>query len=225
MRDREEVQHRETDLTSNPEILRKQHRPRRRPFETLSERYVAHYTVNSPREARALSRQGSWDVLQYVRASGGRGVSPGEASRILNIPSSDVYSIIKELSRLGYVFPIPKEKMPRGERRKKYVYDGFTWKRYQIDERLNQALEQGSLLKDFAYDLSRTLFSGLTRIHDDLTKNSSQLLPSKEPAQFCPKCGLNHEAIELFHAITLAALVMIEADHMEEFLSQLGYLH
>jgi predicted transcriptional regulator len=47
-------------------------------------------------------------------------------------PRSVVYSTLKELRRLGFVFTYPRDKAPSGERKKRYVCERTTWGKYGI---------------------------------------------------------------------------------------------
>ena len=54
--------------------------------QTIEMKYVAHYAISSATEARVLSRENAWDILEYLRAVGTSGSSAREISEALSLP-------------------------------------------------------------------------------------------------------------------------------------------
>src|SRR5713226_2408392 len=73
--------------------------------------YLTHFPVQSYLEADVLSKESTWNILEYARRAVARGVTAEEMSKALNLPASVVYSTLKELRRLGFVFIYPREKV------------------------------------------------------------------------------------------------------------------
>jgi len=165
--------------------------------QTASEmKYAAHYAISSAAEARVLSRENAWDILEYLRTVGTSGSSAREISEALSLPVSDVYSSLKDLCQLELTFALPKRMMPPGERRKRFVSEVSVWNKYMIDNRLAKVLEADEEMKEWVTSLSRPLASVASKIQD-------RMVGTYTP---CPRCGLNHEMAELLFAITLTAL-------------------
>jgi len=164
--------------------------------QTTEMRYVAHYAISSATQARVLSRENAWDILEYLRTAGTSGSSAREISEALSLPVSDVYSSLKDLCQLELTFALPKRMMPAGERRKRFVSETSVWNKYMIDNRLAKVLEADEEMKEWVASLSRPLSSLASKIQD-------RMVGTYAP---CPRCGLNHEMAELLFAITLTTL-------------------
>jgi len=167
--------------------------------QTPEMRYVAHYAISSATQARVLSRENAWDILEYLRTVGTSGSSAREISDVLSLPVSDVYSLLKDLCQLELTFALPKRMMPAGERRKRFVSETSVWNKYMIDNRFAKVLEADEEMKEWVASLSMPLASVATKIQDRMVGTYTTYTP-------CPRCGLNHEMAELLFAITLTAL-------------------
>jgi DNA-binding MarR family transcriptional regulator len=182
----------------------------RTPLQTAAEmKYVAHYAISSATEARALSRQNAWEILEYLRSVGSSGSSAREISEALSLPVSDVYSSLKDLSQLELVFALPKRMLPTGERRRRIVSETSVWNRYKIDTRLAKVLETDGEMKDLVNSL-------ITPLSNVASKVQSRVV---EPYKRCPRCGLNHDMAEFLFAITLTALnsIMLNIGSFKEW--------
>ena len=189
--------------------------------------YLTHFPVCSYLEAQILSKDTTWEILEYVKFAGARGTSASEVSKDLSLPPSVVYSTLKELCRLGYIFIYPREKRPRGERKKKYVYEKIVGGKFGINKEFAGALELEGELKLVVETLKEPLLTVLAKVYDDFTYRTElkAFLPAAGEVNFCPRCNLNHNAIEFFYAVILAALdeFMNENDEFRDFLGRLGY--
>jgi hypothetical protein len=194
-----------------------------RPF-PLPGRYLGHFPIGSPREAQAFSRPKVWDIYEYVRRAGGRGVSADEISESLDVPRTDTYNALKALAHLGYLFISPRDRRSRGERKRRYVCEKIPWSKYLIEKEVVSSLADSDAVRSQVENLKGFLFNGLLQVYDAMAKDHKDLLPLPSQERFCPKCGTSHEALEFFHAIVIGLLsaAMDDTEAFREFLSLLG---
>ena len=83
--------------------------------------YLTHFPVKSYHEADLLSRETTWRIMDHIRQSGAQGITAADITVKEKIPSSVVYSTLKELYRLEFVFLYPRDKKRKGERMKRFV--------------------------------------------------------------------------------------------------------
>lgn len=72
--------------------------------------YMTHFPVKSYIEADILSKETTWRIMDYIRQAGAHGITAEDIIGKEKIPASVVYSTLKELYRLEYVFLYPREK-------------------------------------------------------------------------------------------------------------------
>lgn len=187
--------------------------------------YVTHVPVNNPNEAKVLSRRVAWDILSHVRASGSNGISAGELSTSLNIPLSDVYSILRGLTTHELIFKVPRGKGVHRGRRKYYVSQKLTWKKYGLNRTLTQILEREGILGELTDSLKEPFVTSLVQAAEGLARTELySLLPSPGKTGLCLKCGVNHEALDFFNALGLLLVgALMESSEFKTLLNRLGY--
>ena len=191
-----------------------------------TKKYLHHYPVSSLREAKILSKPSSWEILDVVRNAGVQGTSASDITRILNLPQSDVYASLKELLEIQSIAQLPKDMKPRDERKRLYVYEKTTMRKYDVDKKLalvTRELYEGNELES----LRVPFFAMLAMVHDELqSRGLKDTLPSRGEEWFCQQCEANHQAVEFFQAIALAIVrtLMDDSNHFNRLLSRLGYL-
>lgn len=189
--------------------------------------YLTHFPVRSYLEADVLSKESTWKIMQHIREVGARGVSADEISKELNLPPSIVYSTLKELRRLDFVFIYPREKRPRNERKKRYVCERGTWGKYGIEAHFSDALAFSGEIEAINEKLKEDLLGIFANVHNDFAtrKELKPFLPNSSEGNICPKCNRNHEAMEFFYAIILRAIdrFITESKDFNHFLSGRGW--
>jgi len=189
--------------------------------------YLTHFPVRSYLEADVLSKESTWKMMHYIREIGARGVSADEISKSLDLPASIVYSTLKELRRLDFVFIYPREKRPRNERRKRYVCERATWGKYGIEAHFSEALTLSGEIESINDKIKQNLLEIFEDVHNDFSnrKELKPFLPHSNEDNICPKCSRNHEAMEFFYAILLRSIdtFITESEEFNHFLSERGW--
>jgi hypothetical protein len=207
-------------LENAPPILR----PKR---SLRSKKYLNHYPISSLREAKVLSKPSSWEILDVVRAAGVHGTSASNITKILNLPQSDIYASLKELVEIQGITQLRKDMKPKDERKRLYVYEKPSLKKYDVDKTI--ALATKELLEHNELESLRVaFFAMLAMVHDELqSKGFEDAIPNKGPEWFCQQCETNHQAVEFFQAIALSIIraLMDDSGHFNRLLGRLGYLH
>lgn len=194
---------------------------------SVAKTYLTHFPVRSYLEADILSRENTWKIMQHIRRAGARGSSADEISKDLSLPTSIVYSTLKELRRLEFIFTYPREKRPRKERKKRYVCERGTWGKYGIDPQFMEALVLEGKIGAINEKLKGDLLAIFDEIHNDFARKKElrTFLPISSESNICPKCNRSHEAMEFFYAITLKAIdsFIAESSEFNHFLAERGY--
>jgi DNA-binding transcriptional ArsR family regulator len=189
--------------------------------------YLTHFPVQSYLEADVLSKESTWNILEYARRAGARGVTAEELSKTLDLPASVVYSTLKELRRLGFVFIHPREKGKSKDRKKRYVCDKSTWGKYGVDNDFLSAMTFAGITDHVVEALRPSLVGMLSKSFDEFKakKELKAFLPQASPDNICSKCGRSHEAMEFIYAIVLRAIdkFITESDEFRVFLVERGY--
>jgi hypothetical protein len=197
----------------------------KRSFRT--KKYLQHYPVTSLHEAKVLSKPSSWEILDVVRAAGVNGISASDIIKVLNLPQSDVYATLKELLEIQSIAQLPKDMKPKDERKRLYVYERTTLRKYDVDKRValvTRELYEGNELES----LRVPFFAMLAMVHDELqSRGHDDALPTKAEEWFCQQCEANHQAVEFFQAVAIAIIrtLMDDSSHFKRLLSRLGYLN
>jgi len=189
--------------------------------------YLTHFPVRSYLEADALSKESTWKMMHYIREIGARGVTADDISKNLNLPASIVYSTLKELRRLDFVFIYPREKRPRNERRKRYVCERATWGKYGIESHFSEALTLSGEIESINDKIKHNLLESFEDVHNDFSsrRELKPFLPHSNESNICPKCNRSHEAMEFFYAILLRSIdgFITESEEFNHFLSERGW--
>jgi len=138
--------------------------------------------------------------MEYLRKTGAKGASAEEISVSLSLPPSIVYSTLKELRRLEFVFTYPRDKMPNKERKRRYVCERGTWGKYGIDRQFLDALTLEGELSMINEELKDPLLGVFGRLYDDFVskRQLGRFLPTRGGENICPRCARSHEAMEFF---------------------------
>lgn len=188
--------------------------------------YLTHFPIKSYQEADILSKDITWKIMDYMRQAGAKGITAEEIITKENLPPSVVYSALKELYRLNYIFLYPREKKDKGERKKRYVCERGTWGKYGIDEEFDATLKVEGVLEGVTEDLRVPIMKTFKVVFDEFNskKGLQKFLPTIN-TNICPHCQRSHEAMEFFYAILLRSidLMITESDEFSKFLVERGY--
>lgn len=165
--------------------------------------------------------------MDYLRRAGAKGATAEETSQELKLPPSIVYSILKELRRLNFVFIYPREKRPKNERKRRYLCDKSTWGKYAVETQFLEALTIHGEIESINEILKKDLLQVVAKVYKDFSRKPElrTFLPRADPDNICPKCNRSHEAMEFFYATILRAFdsFVSESREFEEFLSEKKY--
>jgi hypothetical protein len=188
--------------------------------------YLTHFPVKSYLEADILSREETWRIMDRIRQAGARGITAEDIIEKEKVPATAVYSTLKELYRLKYVFLYPRDKKSKGERRKRYVCERGTWGKYGIDQEFDMVLKVSGVLERITEEMRQPITKALRETYETFSekKELQKYLPAKE-VNICPNCNRSHEAMEFFYAILLRSIdVMItDSEEFKKFLVDRGY--
>ena len=188
--------------------------------------YLTHFPVKSYLEADILSKETTWRIMDSIRQAGSRGVTAEDIIEKDQVPASAVYSTLKELYRLKYVFLYPRDKKNRKERRKRYVCERGTWGKYGIDQEFDVVLKMSGVLDRTTRETQQSIMKVFREVYEDFNsrKELQRYLPTKE-SNICPNCHRSHEAMEFFYAILLRSidLMITESEDFKRFLVERGY--
>src|SRR5437899_12646198 len=142
-------------------------RPIPRPKRSFrTKKYLQHYPVTSLQEAKVLSKPSSWEILDVVRVAGVNGISASDIIMALNLQQSDVYASLKELLEIQSIAQLPKDIKPKDERKRLYVYEKTTIRKYEVDKKValvTRDLYEGNELER----LRVPFFAMLAMVHDE----------------------------------------------------------
>ena len=188
--------------------------------------YLTHFPVKSYIEADILSKETTWRIMDHIRQAGAQGITAEDIMDKEKIPASVVYSTLKELYRLEYVFLYPREKKVKGERKKRFVCERSTWGKYGIDDEFDATLKVSGLLESITEEMRVPIMKAFREAYEQFsTKRGLQkFLPTKH-TNICPNCQRSHEAMEFFYATLLRSidLMITESDEFKKFLRDIGY--
>jgi len=188
--------------------------------------YLTHFPVKSYLEADILSKETTWRIMDHIRQAGAQGITVEDITRREKIPASVVYSTLKELYRLEYVFLYPREKKHKGERKKRFVCERSTWGKYRIDQEFDAALSVSGILERITDEMRQPVMNALKDAYEQFssTKGLQRFIPTKQ-TNICPNCQRSHEAMEFFYATLLRSidLMITESEDFKKFLVDRGY--
>lgn len=188
--------------------------------------YLTHFPVKSYIEADILSKETTWRIMDHIRQAGAKGITAEEITREEQIPVSIVYTTLKELYRLEYVFLYPRQKKEKGERKKRFVCERGTWGKYGIDKEFDTVIKINGFTETIMKDMRLPIMKTFEEVYDKFSskKELQQFLPTKD-TNICPNCQRSHESMEFFYAILLRSidLMITESKDFKEFLIEKGY--
>ena len=99
-----------------------------------------------------------------------------------------VYSTLKELYRLEFIFLYPSEKKRKGERMKRFVCERSTWGKYRIDQEFDSALRVSGMLERITDEMRQPVTKALQDAYEQFseTKELQKFLPI-EAGQHLPQ--------------------------------------
>jgi DNA-binding transcriptional regulator GbsR (MarR family) len=188
--------------------------------------YLTHFPVESYLEADILSKEIAWKIMDDIRQTGAKGITAEDIIEKENLPASIVYSVLKELYRLEFIFLYPRNKKNRGDRKKRFVCEKGTWGKYGIDKEFDAALKMSGTLSSMTEELRQPILKIFKELLNEFnrTKEMKQFLPTQN-TNICPNCQRSHEAMEFFYASLLRTidLMITESDEFKKFLVERGY--
>jgi DNA-binding transcriptional ArsR family regulator len=190
--------------------------------------YLTHFPVESYLEADILSKESTWNILEYLRKAGARGTTADELSKSLNLPPSIVYATLKELRRLKFVFIYPREKgrSPK-DRRKRYLSHKSTWGKYAVEPGFLSAMEFAGVGDMVIQSLRPSLIDVLGKTFEQFKtrKELRTFLPVAGDSNICPNCGRSHEAMEFIYAVIIRAIdsFIMDSKEVRQFMAERGY--
>ncbi len=171
--------------------------------------YFGSVVVTEPDDVEVLSSEKVWEILDYVHASP-EGVRPKEVAEEFDIGLNQAYDKLKQLERQGYV----KRKKERGKRgreqqRKTLLYVSSPWGGHELQEDFEGVLSKK--YGEFVMQKVRpVLIEFFKRVLEDMRKDDelNPWLPAGH--RWCPDCGIEHQAWELFRALVAYAGLVVQ---------------
>jgi hypothetical protein len=121
--------------------------------------------------------------MDHIRQAGAQGITVEDITRREKIPASVVYSTLKELYRLEFVFLYPREKKQKGERKKRLVCERSTWGKYRIDQEFDAALRMSGILERITDEMRQPVMKALKDACEQFgaTKVLQRFIPPRRP--------------------------------------------
>jgi len=164
--------------------------------------------------------------MDRIRQAGAKGITAEEITKEEQIPVSIVYTTLKELYRLEYIFLYPRQKKDKGERKKRFVCERGTWGKYGIEKEFDTVIKINGILEMVIKDMRHPIMKTFEAIYDQFSskRELQQFLPIRD-TNICPNCQRSHESMEFFYAILLKSidLMITESAEFKEFLIKKGY--
>jgi hypothetical protein len=164
--------------------------------------------------------------MDHIRQAGANGITADEITKRESIPASVVYTTLKELYRLGFIFLYPRSKLAKAERKRRFVCERGTWGKYVIDKEFDAALNVNELLDSITNELKEPIMRVLRDTYDQFNAKRvlQRFLPTRN-TNICPNCQRSHEAMEFFYATILRTidLMITESEDFKKFLLERDY--
>jgi hypothetical protein len=176
--------------------------------------YFESLVITSPSDARLLGSEGTWDVLDFVHSSVD-GVRPKEVADKFGMRLNQAYDKLAELEANGFV----KRKKERGspgaaQQRKTLVYVSSAWGNNELRGEFEDVMDEkfGKFVMDEVRPVLLKYFATVLK-----AMKSDQELAKWLPAghHWCPDCGIDHQAWELFRALSAHAEIVVEQASFE----------
>jgi len=183
-------------------------------------------SVSELSDVQVLSSEKVWDILDYVHESP-QGVRPKEVAKEFDLNMNQAYDKMKKLERQDYLIR-KKERGKRGQdqERKTLLYLSKPWGSRDLNGEFEEILYKK--YGEFVMENIRPAFLELFKqVLDDMAKGSElkPWLPSAHE-NLCQDCGVNHQALELFRALTCLAADVIEGNSHQwhQIMLERGYM-
>ena len=183
-------------------------------------------SVEALSDVQLLSSEKVWDILDYVHESP-KGVRPKEIADEFDLSVNQAYDKLKKLERQDYLVR-KKERGKRGHspERKTLLYLSKPWGGSDLDGDFEDHLAKK--YGAFVMERIRPIFLELFKtILDEMSKDSdlAPWFPTSHE-NLCPDCGMKHQALELFRALTSFSADVMESSSYEWYRMMLekGYL-
>lgn len=177
--------------------------------------YFVSLTVSELSDVEVLSSEKVWEILDYLHGSP-LGVRPKEVAKEFDLKINQAYDKLKKLERQDYLVR-KKERGKRGreQERKTLLYLSKPWGGRELDGEFEETLYKK--YGEYIMKNIRPMFIELFRqVLDDMQED-----PKLKPwfpvpyENLCPDCGIKHQALELFRALTSLAADVMEGDSYE----------
>jgi len=169
----------------------------------MANAYFEHMAVSSAQEASILSNEYTWIILESLRATGSKGLTPKEVHQVIEktesttVSASKVYSILKRLYEIGWVHR-HYDKESQAQRNTLAIQ----WGEVELDDKFSSIVEnkmKSYIKKEFFPIILDFYKKVLTEFSAD--EKNKKWLPSSGTANLCKKCDTNHEADEFFYGL------------------------
>ena len=185
--------------------------------------YFTHMGVGSSQEASILSNELTWEIIEILRSSGAKGLTPPmvlekiEYIQGVKVSRSKVYALLKRLYEMEWVH-----------------------RYYDTEEQANRSVladiaGQVDINEDFSKvieeNMSRYIEKKLFPVYEEFLEKTTQMLndnpkikkwlPDHGKNSYCKKCKINHEATEFVDClIGITSLLFIGSDNFTEIMKK-----
>ena len=175
----------------------------------MSNAYFESMAVSSPQEASILANEYTWSILQVLRGSGSKGLTPREdheeveKAEKVTVSASKIYSILKRLYEIEWVHR-HYDREAKAQRNTLAV----EWGSVDIDEEYGKMIhnKMEGFIKKEMFPIFLDYFK---KTWEELSKDekNKEWLPSSGKASICKKCSISHEADELCDSLIKQASI------------------
>jgi len=185
--------------------------------------YFTHMGVESSQEASILSNELTWNIIEILRSSGAKGLTPPmvlekiEDIQGVKVSRSKVYSLLKRLYEIQWVH-----------------------RYYDNEEQANRSVladiaGQVNINEDFSKVIEDNLSSHIEKklfpVYEEFLEKTMQMLndnpkikkwlPDHGKSSYCKKCKINHEATEFVDCLfSISSLLFIDSDNFVEIMKK-----
>jgi len=184
----------------------------------MANAYFEHMAVSSAQEASILSNEYTWIILEALRSSGSKGLTPKEVHQVIEreesttVSASKIYSILKRLYEIEWI-----HRHYDSEVKAQRNTLAIQWGEVEVVEEFSEVVEEKMkryIKKEF-FPIILDYYK--KTINDFATdEENKKWLPSSGTAGLCKKCHSNHEADEFFYS--LMQEVIFEFNESDEFI-------
>lgn len=187
----------------------------------MIQRYLDSIPVTSESDAKILGSAAGWEILEELRGVGIDGLTVNEIAASLDLPTSTVYGVLRQLTAANLVkqkrykkkVGAPDKKRREDElrtgKKKKIYLENINWGAISFDDdfglfvekKVKEIIEQS----DISGQCSSLIDKIIAKMKADA--DGKDMLPSKN---ICPNCEKDHEAAELIWALLLAIIDVVQ---------------